>query len=158
MTYWLIPFTIPSIILGHAYCALLLTLGMAKRPRYCQGILMVNWRDWVMKRWKYHGPVIGFCIPINGTMSNQSWWHELIHIRQYEDLNVLGAIIGGLLCTASWKIGLVVWATSGAAWLLPNYFTGWVRFKEAYLGADHERSAYAQTGESWKYDSTERPW
>ena len=71
--------------------------------------------------------------------------HEFVHIRQYEDLNLLGAVIGGIVAFWSWRLGLVLWCSSGCLWLLPNFLTGWIRYGDAYYGAEHERSAYAQT-------------
>jgi hypothetical protein len=83
-----------------------------------------------------------------GLHSRRGEWteyHEFIHIRQYEDLNLLGAVLGGLLCIVSWPTGLIIWATSGALWLVPNFISGWIRTGDPYMGSEHELSAYAQT-------------
>jgi hypothetical protein len=78
------------------------------------------------------------------------WKHERVHIRQYEDLCLLGALISIVLVVPpsyglSWIEGLILWGSSGALWLLPNFLTGWIRFGDAYRGSEHEKSAYAQT-------------
>lgn len=122
-------------------------LGMTRGLHYRQGVAVVTWRPWVAERWNYSGPTLGYGLPMHPGHGEGTWAHEMVHVRQYEDLNLLGFVLAGaLFYWVGWKVSLAIWLTSGAPWLLPNYFTGWVRFKDAYYGSEHERSAYAQTG------------
>ena len=149
MTYTLLLTSLPSIILGWLFALLTLMLGLSKPLGYRRGVVVLNWRPWVAERWRY-STTIGHCMAIHPDHGERTVWHELVHIKQYEDLCLLGAILGGLLCIVSWKLGLIVWATSGAPWLLPNFITGWIRDGDPYMGSEHEKSAYAQTAEAYK--------
>ena len=144
MTWWLFIFTLPSILLGWLLGGLSLALGFSKKPRYVQGVLVTTWRDWWADRWHY-STTLGFWIGMHPNAGPKTEYHEIIHVQTYEDMNLLGAAIGGLVCIVSWPTGLIIWATSGAAWLLPNFLTGWIRFGTAHRGSSHERYAYAAT-------------
>jgi hypothetical protein len=144
MTWPLIVFTLPTVVLGYFLGLLSLTFGMTKDVRFKEGVLQLTWRDWVASRWRY-STTLGACMFLYPDSGPSTEYHEFIHVRQYEDLNLLGAVIGGLCCIVSWKLGLILWATSGAIWLLPNFISGWIRFGDPYMGSEHERSAYAQT-------------
>ena len=146
MTYWLTLTSLPSVVLGHLVGVLSLALGLSHDPHYRNGILTTTWRPRFARVWRY-STTVGFFVGMHPHPdATRTWAHEMVHVKQMEDHNLLGAIIGGLCCIVSWRLGLIVWATSGAVWLLPNYFTGWVRTGDAYLGSEHELSAYAQTG------------
>ena len=149
MTWPLIIFTLPTLIFGHVIGLLALMLGMAKKPHYTHGVLTLTWRDWVSERWHY-STTLGSCMLMSPYAGEKTLYHELIHVRQYEDLNLLAAIIGGLCCIFSWKFGLILWATSGALWLVPNFISGWIRHGDPYMGSEHERSAYAQTDVAYR--------
>jgi hypothetical protein len=116
------------------------------------GILWLQWRPWFAKRWRYTttlGLIAGTHDPWD--ISGQLVLHEKVHAKQYVDMNLLGACIGGLLCIVDWRWGLGVWASSGMLWLVPNFISGWIRYGDAYMGSEHERSAYAQTkGGPWR--------
>lgn len=144
MTYWLIPTSLPSIVLGHVWGGLLLVVRAAGEPHYKAGILVVVFRGWAASSWRY-STTIGHCVSIHPRHGERTWDHERLHIWQYEDLCLLGAVISGALSPWLGWWSFLLWGTSGAPWLLPNYLTGWIRFKDAYLGSEHERSAYAQT-------------
>jgi hypothetical protein len=151
MTYWLFPFVLPSLILGHVVGLLTLMLGLTREPRYRDGILTAQWRPWFAKHWRY-STTVGHFIAVhpNHLDLQRIWKHERVHVRQYEDLCLLGALISTILVVPpsyglSWIEGLILWGSSGALWLLPNFLTGWIRFGDAYRGSEHERSAYAQT-------------
>lgn len=148
MNPWLILPGLPTLIQTG-----IVTLFIA--PIFCRfkgarttgGILWLQWRPWFEKRWHYTttlGLVAGTRDPwdISNTLVN----HEKVHVRQYEDLNLLGMVIGGLVCIVDWRWGVAIWASSGMLWLVPNFLTGWIRYGDAYYGSEHERSAYAQTG------------
>jgi hypothetical protein len=144
LTWPLIIFTLPTILQGYLKGLLAFSFGLVKNPRFHRGVLQWNWRPWFDARWRY-STTIGACMALHSTASVKTEWHEFVHIRQYEDLNLLAAIIGGLACIVSWKLGLILWATSGALWLVPNFISGWIREGDPYMGSEHERSAYAQT-------------
>jgi hypothetical protein len=144
MTWPLIVFTLPTVFLGNLLGLLSLTFGMTKDPRFKRGVFQLTWRDWVADRWRY-STTLGACMFLHPDRRLDTEYHEFIHVRQYEDLNLLGAVIGGLCCIVSWKLGLILWLSSGAIWLLPNFISGWIRFGDPYMGSEHERSAYAQT-------------
>jgi hypothetical protein len=143
VTYWLIVTSLPSIIQGHIFALLTLMFGLSHGPYYRDGILVLTWRTWFAERYRY-SLTIGHCVHMHPRAGELTWAHEMIHVRQAENLNVLGAVVGGLSCIVSWRLGLIIWATSGPLWLVPNYLTGWLRYGNAYYGASHERSAYAQ--------------
>jgi hypothetical protein len=74
-----------------------------------------------------------------------TFFHEIQHVEQFEDLQVIGAIVGGLSCIVSWKLGLIIWVFSGAWWMIPGFIVGWIRYGAPYMGAWHERFAYSIT-------------
>jgi hypothetical protein len=136
---------LPSLALGHLLGALALTTRLTRDPFYRDGVLTMDWGPWMAARWRY-STTIGHCVFMHPQHPERVWQHELVHVRQYTDLCALGLVLSGcLLPWLGWQGALILWATSGAPWLLPNFFTGWVRFGDPYMGAEHERSAYAQT-------------
>lgn len=144
MTWPIILFTLPTLLQGYLIGLLAFMFGLVKSPRFKRGVLQWSWRPWFDARWRY-STTIGACMGIHSGHGEAVEFHEFIHIKQYEDLNLLAAIIGGLCCIVSWKLGLILWATSGVLWLVPNFITGWIREGNPYMGAQHELSAYAQT-------------
>lgn len=144
MTWWLLPWTIPTLLQGYLVGLLSMMVGLTKSPRFSKGVLQLSWRPWFERRWHY-STTIGACMGLHSRHGHWTEWHEFVHINQYEDLNLLGAVTGGLLCVVDWRVGLIVWASSGALWLLPNFISGWIRYGDPYMGAEHELSAYAQT-------------
>lgn len=146
MTWPLILFTLPTLVLGWLLGILGLTFGLTKDPRIVKGVFVSTWRPWVAQRWRY-STTIAACMWMHPEHGPYTEYHEFIHVKQYEDLNLLGAVIGGLCCIISWKLGLIIWASSGAPWLLMNFLSGWIRDGDPYMGSEHEKSAYAQTRE-----------
>lgn len=144
VTWPLILFTLPTLLQGYLLGLLSLMFGIAKKPRFRKGVLQLTWRDWFAKRWRY-STTLGACMWLHPDHGVQTQWHEFVHIRQYEDLNLLGALVGGIVCIWNWQLGLILWAFSGAMWLLPNFISGWIRFGDPYMGSEHELSAYSQT-------------
>jgi hypothetical protein len=149
---------LPSILQGYVIGLLALTLGVAKWPHFDGPILCTYWRPWVEARWRYSttiGAWMGKAIWANET----TIYHEKIHCQQYIDLNVLGAVLGACLIPwIGWQGFLIVWGTSGAPWLLPNFVTAVIRHKRrgvswldaAYMLSMHERAAYAITAEQFR--------
>ena len=155
MNPWLILFTIPTLLQGWLVGLLSLTVGISRYPSVERGVLVTYWRPWVARRWHY-STTIGAWMGMHPEHGGRTEYHELIHVQQYEDLNLLGAALGGLLCIVSWRTGLIVWASSGPLWLLPNFIGGLARYGSAYYGASHERSAYCIT--AIEADRDGRPW
>ena len=144
MTWWLLPWTLPTLIQGYVLGLLSLALGFTMKPKFTKGILQTTWRPWFAKRWRY-STTLGAFMGLHPDRGPWTEYHEFIHVRQYEDLNLLGVVLGGLCCFWDWRLGLGLWASSGMLWLLPNFISGWVRFGQPYMGSEHERSAYAQS-------------
>jgi hypothetical protein len=118
---------------------------MTEEPRFWKGIFLCTIRPKIAAKWRYSTTIGGWiALHPNHVGNDRILAHENVHVRQYEDLNLLGAVLGGLCCIVSWKLGLILWATSGPLWLLPNYFSGWVRYGDAYYGSNHERHAYSE--------------
>lgn len=157
MTFWLIPFSLQSILLGHLFCGALLALGMAKQPRYVRAVLVVTFRPWVARRWKF-STNIGHGVAVHPEAWDRSFEHEIVHIRQVENLCMLGCwIAGAALASGSPWLALGIWASSGSLWFLPNlvnsairYWRRGVPFLEAvYYRSEHERAAYAEINGWW---------
>lgn len=88
--------------------------------------------------------------------------HEDVHVRQGQDENVLGFLVGLAVAIGMWvhadaATGFIWWGAiwmSSVIWRLPNMLTAVLRGGHVYRDAEHERSAYAQTdyhpgGKSW---------
>lgn len=159
MTWWLMPWTLPTLLQGWLVAFLAMWLvPFGKKPTMREGIVILLWRDWFANRWNFATTIAAAMGVHHRPVSNRLWFHEVrVHIRQYEDMNVLGAIIGGLACIVSWRLGLIIWATSGPLWYVPGYLTAIARFRREdkelgrklwetmYWRCEIERSAYAQT-------------
>jgi hypothetical protein len=144
MTWPLILFTLPTILQGYLVGLLAFCFGLVQSPGFHRGVLQWEWRPWFEDHWRY-STTIGACMALHSRRGSWTELHEFIHIKQYEDMNLLGAVIGGLACIVSWRLGLILWCSSGALWLVPNFISGWIRNGDPYMGSEHELSAYAQT-------------
>jgi hypothetical protein len=147
MREWIIRLTgaLPSVVLGHVWVGLTLALGMSYRPRWHRLIASATWRPWVEKRWKSDAghpfaTTIGHGIVHPQNPSPTLIAHEEFHILQYEDLCFTGAIVGGVAACFDGPVGLGVWLSSGAPWLLPNFLTATIRNKRK--GLSFERASY----------------
>lgn len=169
MTYALLPWTLPLYLQGHVIA--LLTVGWAwwGRPTYQQGMLLCPWRPGF--KWGQHWTTtlatwMGHRWDRRPSITSRLWFHEvMVHGRQYEDMCVLGALIGGVCCFWSWELGLGIWLSSGPLWYAPGYVTALPRYwragredglglwEIAYRGHEIERSAYAQDD-----DHDKDPW
>jgi len=148
---------IPTLLQGYIVGCLAMMLGIAKWPHFDGPVLCTYWRQWVEKRWPY-------TTTIGAWMGKAIWtdertiFHENIHLQQYVDLNALGAVLGACLIPwIGWQGFLIVWGTSGAPWILPNFVTAAVRHKRkhvswmdaVYMGSTHEQAAYAITARTY---------
>lgn len=151
-TWRMFPVQLPSIILGHLFVFLTLITGIGKQPHYQEGVICVYWRHWFDRRWGY-STTVGHGMGKASWFSDKTWFHERIHVWQYEDICLLGLVLGlALMPWIGWIGALIVWSTSGALWLLPNFITGLIRFggyvkpyDALYRYSGHERHAYAET-------------
>ena len=159
MTFWLLPLTLQLVL--QSIVLAVVSVPFAKPVGFKEGVLLLQWWDWVDRRWPFTTCVAyvfagSRWAPDDGAI----WFHEVdVHVKQYEDLAVLSDIIalGVYLSTGSWVTALVIWATGGPLWLLPNYLTalrynqagkalGWRIWERLCRMSEHERSAYAQEG------------
>jgi hypothetical protein len=157
MRWLLFLVTLPwTLTVGYGWVLLAILVGAAKAPKfdYGYGILTAEWRAWAAKYWGFTTTVGRgiICQPevrddVHGP-SNPTEYHEDIHVYQVEDAMALslivGLIVGGV--TGDWILAGVLW-WSGGMWQIPNFLTAVLRYgpKYYYWGAEHERSAYAQT-------------
>ena len=157
MTYWLLPFTFQLVL--QSVVLALLSIPLWKKPFFKEGILVVQWREWWDARWDYT-TCIAYVMGVSPDRvdNKATWFHEVgVHVTQFEDLAVLSDIValGVYFATGSWVTALVIWATGGPLWLLPNFLTalrfrstgkelGWKLWYSMYRLSGHERSAYAQ--------------
>lgn len=149
MNPWIALFAIPTYL--QSLVVFLISFPFWQRPVDIRGgLVLVTWRPWFAKRWKY-STTLGVIMGTHDihAVSDRLLAHEQVHaLRQYPDMNVLGLALSGvaMLCGVQWWLALAMfWGSSGMLWLVPNYLTGWIRFGDAYMGSEHERSAYAQT-------------
>lgn len=170
----LFAFTAPwGVIIGWGVILLALALFFAHKPRFAPyGTLTAVWRPWWAKIWKYsttfgraiiYHPRVADGTP--GIIDHRVEKHEMIHVRQVEDMMLLSFIVGLVvgLVTGNWPLGVALWA-SGGIWQAPNFLTAMLRGGHVYRDSEHERSAYAQCDETWspswldRHLSTPRRW
>ena len=144
---------IPNYLFGYLYATLALLLFFAHKPSIEHGVPVVQWRAWFAKRWKYSttiGRGVGMHPEHAGhpEISGYVWDHEMVHIRQTEDLcahglaaGIVAAVLGAPLA------GLIIWLWSPTVPMLLNLFLSMMRHgvKKAYRESEHERAAYAHT-------------
>ena len=134
-----------ALVVSWVWVGFMILIRAAHRPRWVEPwILVATWRGWALRRWRY-STTLGRGIIMQPHHGDRTWRHELVHVRQVEDLCWVGMLIGILVLsvTGNWVLGATVWLSSGA-WQLPNFLTGWLRYGDAYRGSEHERAAYAQ--------------
>lgn len=117
-------------------------------------MLTAEWRPWAARMWRY-STTLGRGIiyqPEHRARLGSPWTriqhHEHLHVRQTEDLMLLGLILGTAVAvlTQDWTLGAVLWWSSGM-WQVPNFLTAWMRGGHPYRDAEHEIAAYAATDE-----------
>lgn len=167
-------FTLPWSLFTWGICLLLCLVGLADRRklRFMGSVLTTEWSPKFAKVYPFTltlGRSI-FFYP-NRQDNSTTISHEMVHVRQVEDLMLLSFILGFLvgLCTWNWALGFGLWC-SGGLWQLPNFISSILRHSEkalwpkegslkerfsqyfsslflsvAYKESEHERAAYAQT-------------
>jgi hypothetical protein len=162
----------PAVLFGYFYVLLFTVLFAAHRWHFDTEYLTLNavWRPWVTKFWKYSTALShGVIYHPNSAGSEQTRQHELVHVRQSQDLTLLALTVAivaaGLTALEAqpWEVFLGIWV-SGVLWKLPNFLTAVLRGGHIYRDTEHERSAFAQTdpryvadGTSWLEDHLSRP-
>ena len=123
------------------------------------GVLTAQWMPWVVKPrgktgwrlWKW-STTLGRGIIYQpkhratpGESPTHIQRHEHVHVRQVEDMMLLGLCLGTIVAIVSHDVwlGLLTWWSSGF-WQITNFVSAVLRGGEAYLDSEHERSAYAQ--------------
>lgn len=144
--------------IGWTYVCLAVLFGFARVPRWEPGaVLTAEWREWFARRWDY-STTLGRGIIYHPdsrdddptVVDSRLERHERKHVWQTEDLMVLSFIVAMCLwfCGTDIMVCMVVYV-SGGAWQLPNFLAAGLRYgftmENMYRGAEHERSAYAQT-------------
>ena len=160
MTLWLLPFTIPLFIQGYIVAGLAYCCGLWGRAEFRNGILVCEWRPWFARRWPFVTTIAYAMGAREGGPSDQTWRHEVVHVRQAEDLVVLSAVVGAIVAIWNPWLGLGLWLSGGPLWQLPNFLTALPRYRSAgralnmqaweimYYGSSHELHAYAETNSS----------
>lgn len=176
MSWTMFVLTPQVTVLGYLYLAVCMLLFMAKDVSHVGGgVFLAQWRPWVSKRWRF-STTLGNVVVMHPDHGHVVRQHELIHVRQFQDVAFMGWIAGLLLLFVNGGLlpeAAVVWA-SAPVWKLAHYVTSmlrgngtlhsrsargvWGKFKRWWFGvyreAEHERSAYAQTalyseGQTW---------
>jgi hypothetical protein len=152
---WLVPLLCPGVlVVGWLWLALCVCCGLAEpRWRFLRPWLPVGrWRPWFAARWRY-STTVGFAIVMHPEHGARVLQHELVHVRQFRDAGLLALCLAGAAWLAdSPVLALLLWL-SGPLYLVPHYAGAILAGGHAYLDAEHERSAYAQTalvdGRTW---------
>jgi hypothetical protein len=138
----------PTFLYGVLFVYGATLLGFARLPiRTDDGVFMAVWCDWWALRWHYSTTVgRGIILHPNHRYNPDVFCHEMVHVRQGEDLCAHALVLGASLAW-SWAelvLGFLIWFLAPTAHLL-NYGMAWLRGLDPYMGAEHEKSAYAQT-------------
>jgi hypothetical protein len=147
-------FGIPTLIQGYVLGLLSLTIGFTRRPYFDGPVLVTESRPWVERWWHFTTTIAAWMI-IPTWFNERTRFHENHHLRQYIDLNVLAFVLAAcLLPWLGWKGSLILWGTSGALWLVPNFITAGIRYWRpgvSFMDAVYRQSSH----EDHAYDSTD---
>jgi len=148
--YVLLPFILPSFLVGYACVALFTAIFAAHKLKLAGWVLEAQWRPWAAKRWHYSttfGQAVIYhpdhLLRVAGLPSRLEM-HEHVHVRQNQDYAVLAFILA-LFCLPSWGKALAVWIIGSSLWFAVNALTALLRGGDPYRDSEHERAAYAQT-------------
>lgn len=140
---------LPATIEGYFIVLVTLIFGFSHKPhKRSHGVLVTVWRPWFAKRWKYSNNFgRGIVMHPEHVNNKRVWEHELVHLRQTEDQGAIAWCLVAILWpwVGFWP-AFVVFATS-TFWSLTGNLTAWIRTGDGYWEAEHERSAYFQTGQ-----------
>jgi hypothetical protein len=143
----------PTFVWGAVFVYGAVLLRFAEDPKMvAPALFTARFRPWWAAKWKWSS-TIGRGIIFHPKLFTPEGAferinaHERVHVRQHEDLCLHGlvwALVAFLW--AQTALGLVLWFLAPLATGL-NYAMSWVRGADPYRDAEHERSAYAQTGD-----------
>jgi hypothetical protein len=141
---WVLSF--PALVLSCVVVAIALAFRWVERPKWSRelGAFETVWRPKRAAKWRYSnaaGVLVIYHPDHLGIEEVQR--HEAIHVRQSQDECAQAFVVGLAVLAWSWQAALVVWFAAPLIKLV-NYATAWLRGLDAYRGAEHERSAYAQ--------------
>ena len=163
-------FCLPEALLGWIVGGLSLALFMSKKPRVdpeMPFVLIVTWRDWWGKIWKY-STTISFFIGMHPKSEasqktdddptgefGRTRKHERVHVRQIIDRALLSVTLALIILPVDPWLAFGI-RFGGPLYQLPNFLGVLLRGDgNIYRDAQHERSAYAQTdihsgsGDAW---------
>lgn len=133
-------------------------LIFAKPVGFKEGMLVMEWHRYFDEVWDFT-TCVGCIFASSPNMWNNpsTFFHEMVHVGQYQELAVISDIIALVvfLVTGNWILALCIWGTGGPLWLLPGFLTsaryrqawkelGWKTWKGLYMFSWFERDAYAQ--------------
>ena len=166
--------SLPNVLTGWGAVLLACALFLAHKIKLGPyGVLTAQWRPWWVKRWRY-STTFGRGIIFQPSVAdgrpdiidNQVEKHEMVHVRQMEDVSLLSLLVSVvvLIVSGNWILALSLWMTS-TLWLVPNFLSAVLRGGHVYRDTEHERSAYAQCsrdaqGATWldRHLSKPREW
>lgn len=72
------------------------------------------------------------------------WYHELVHVEQFEQEAISALCIGGVLALLGWWwVGLIWWGVAGLFEMFTSYMTAFLRKEQnLYRGSHFEEAAY----------------
>lgn len=151
---------LPSVLVGYLFVLLLCLFWIAewKTLRFQEGgVLVARTREWAAKYWRF-STTIG-----NGILYHPNHYtgefrplvrierHEMVHVRQFQDDCVRFLVASVALVFVTTNLWFFLVWPFGMLAMLPNFLTALLRYGKygLYYDSEHERSAYAQTDESW---------
>lgn len=137
--------------------------GTGLRWRY--GVLSFEWKpeSWPVRTWYkgWAGTTLGHAILFAPGQREEdrislTKRHELIHVEQYEVAMTVGFVIAAateitIASAGHWLAGAILggllWFLAGSSHVAAAALVAWLRGENAYAGAEHEESAYAQVAQ-----------
>ena len=114
------------------------------------GVWWVRLREnsWPARTWfkRWGATTFGHAVMVGHRLS--TWkdeglrGHEMVHVEQYEQEAVQGAILFAVFASLGWWwIGLIWWCLGGFIEMATGFFTAWLRGEPAYRGSHLEEAA-----------------
>lgn len=111
------------------------------------GVVIATFTLRATRYWRF-STTLGRVVFLQPLADTETLEHELVHVRQHEDLVFIAwqlSVLLGPFFDGLWGPALLWW--SAGLWQLFMYLTAALRYgwRRSYLDAEHERAAYAQT-------------